>query len=69
MTLLTYREAAVRLSIGERTLDRLVSRREILVTKVRSGRRISDAEIDRYIKANTERADSGVFPFSGRRSR
>jgi len=63
MTLLSYRRAAERLAISERTVERLVSRGELATVRVRRARRISDAEIDRYIKANTEPTRNAVSPF------
>lgn len=67
MNLFTYSEAAKRLSIGERTLDRLISCRDIATVRVRGARRISDVEIDRFIKANTEPTRSVVSQFRGSR--
>jgi len=68
MTLLSYPAAARALSVSERTVERLVSRGDLATVKVRRARRISDAEIDRYIKANTQ-APASVVPFGSRRSR
>jgi excisionase family DNA binding protein len=66
MTLLTYDEAAIKLSVSERTVERLVSRGDLLTVKVRRARRISDAEIDRFIKQHTTSAHSVVAPFRRR---
>lgn len=65
MTLHKYPAAAKLLGVSERTLDRLVSERQIQVTHVRSACRISDEEIDRFIKANTGK----VVSITQRRSR
>lgn len=64
MTLCTYSEAARRLSISPRTLDSLISRREIATVKVTGrARRISDVEIDRFIRERTQPRASNVAPF------
>jgi excisionase family DNA binding protein len=68
MTLFRFSRAAELLDVSERTVERLVSRGELATVKVRRARRISDVELDRYIKANTQ-APASVVPFGSRRSR
>ena len=69
MTLYPYPAAAKRLAISERTLSRLVSSREIATVRVaRGARRISDAEIDRYIREHTSALPS-VVDLASRRTR
>jgi len=69
MTLLRYHDAAKRLAIGDRTLDTLISRGEIATVRVaRGARRISDAEIDRYIREHTSALPS-VVDLASRRTR
>jgi len=51
--LLTKREAADRLRVSVRTLDRLRSEGGVKATKVRGAVRFSEAEIQRYIDRHT----------------
>jgi excisionase family DNA binding protein len=69
MNLLSYTAAARRLSVSTRTVERLVSAGQLATVRVRRARRISDAEIDRYIRAHTSAPRSAVVsPFlRGRR--
>jgi excisionase family DNA binding protein len=52
--LLTKTEAADRLRISVRSLDRLRSVGAIKTVKVRGAVRFTDAEIERYITTNTK---------------
>lgn len=52
--LLTKTEAADRLRISVRSLDRLRSVGAIKTVKVRGAVRITDAEIERFINKNTK---------------
>lgn len=67
-TLLPLRRAAERLAVSERTVERLVSRGDLATVTVRRARRISDAEIDRYIREHTEPVRSAIVPFKRRSS-
>lgn len=55
-TLLTKTEAADRLRISVRSLDRLRSVGAIKTVKVRGSVRITDAEIERFITKHTAKA-------------
>jgi len=67
MTLHPYSVAAKRLAVSPRTLSRLISAGEIATVRVRRLRRISDAEIDRFIREHTDAPRSVVSPFRSRR--
>jgi excisionase family DNA binding protein len=55
-TLLTKREAADRLRVSVRSLDRLRSMGQIGTVKVRNSVRITESEIERFINKNTAKA-------------
>jgi excisionase family DNA binding protein len=54
--LLTKREAADRLSVSVRSLDRLRSVGAIRTVRVRGSVRITEAEIERFVTKNTAKA-------------
>jgi excisionase family DNA binding protein len=54
-TMLTKREAADRLRVSVRTLDRLRSVGAIRTVKVGAAVRITEAEIERYVTKHTSR--------------
>jgi len=56
-TLLTKNEAAERLRISVRSLDRLRSQGEIRTVQVRGAVRITDAEVERFIVRNTTKGN------------
>lgn len=47
----TIGEAAELLRVSRRTVYRLIAERKLRVTKVRGSSFVTDAEIDRYVKA------------------
>ncbi|MFN8223397.1 MAG: excisionase family DNA-binding protein [Gaiellales bacterium] len=49
--LLTRTEVAERLKISVRTVDRLLARGELRAIRVGSRRRVTIAELDRYVRA------------------
>jgi excisionase family DNA binding protein len=51
--LFTYKQAAERLGVSTRTIERLVSEGRIAYAKVRGSRRISDDAIAAYVKSIT----------------
>lgn len=69
MTLLTFAEAATRLRVSKRTVERLVELRKIaFVTVTEDCRRITESEIDRFIRDNTEPV-RGLASLPGGRTR
>jgi excisionase family DNA binding protein len=54
--LLKKKEAADRLRVSVRSLDRLRSQGQLRTVKVRGAVRVAEAEIERFITKNTARA-------------
>ncbi len=55
--LLTKKEAAERLRISVRSLDRLRSQGQLRTVQVRGAVRITDAEVERFIVRNTSKGN------------